>query len=237
MERIITLLDAVYFGGVLIGFISEDGIDWGGDKATLQKIYAAQVRNAPVKIIKTKDATNVFTFKMIDLNADNCVVVMGGNNNAGKWEAPSGSIVRDDTMKILTGTGQTIEIGKVSLSGAVRGKIGSGGEALGIDCEAEMQNVNASPFSIYDTVPFISCATSSLSFLKTGETKTLNIEASSPFIIGAVPAGFSVEAYGGIIKVTASANSGAVRNGSVVFTLADDSTKKVTITLNQAAGT
>jgi len=40
----------------------------------------------------------------------------------------------------------------------------------------------------------------------------------------------------GRITITADANTGAARNGSVEFILAADNTKKVTLTLNQAAG-
>lgn len=43
------LLDAIYFDGKKIGNVSEDGIDWGGDAAEYIKLFAAQVRNAPVK--------------------------------------------------------------------------------------------------------------------------------------------------------------------------------------------
>ena len=51
------LLDAIYFNGKKIGNVSDDGIDWGGDAAEYIKLFAAQVRNAPVKKIKKKDAT------------------------------------------------------------------------------------------------------------------------------------------------------------------------------------
>ena len=48
------LLDAIYFNGKKIGNVSDDGIDWGGDAAEYIKLFAAQVRNAPVKKIKKK---------------------------------------------------------------------------------------------------------------------------------------------------------------------------------------
>lgn len=40
----IMLLDAVYFNGVKLGNIAEDGVEWGGDAAEYIKLYAAQVR-------------------------------------------------------------------------------------------------------------------------------------------------------------------------------------------------
>ena len=59
------LLDAIYFNGKKIGNVSDDGIDWGGDAAEYIKLFAAQVRNAPVKKIKKKDATNLLKFSYI----------------------------------------------------------------------------------------------------------------------------------------------------------------------------
>ena len=122
-------------------------------------------------------------------------------------------------------------------NGVVRGKIG-GDDPLGIECEMEMLNPldGGSPFSFDDTVPFISITPTSLSFAKGGESKTVDIEASGAFSVGKVPAGFSLEIVNGRITITADANTGAARNGSVEFILAADNTKKATLTLSQAAG-
>lgn len=233
----IVLLDAVYFNGKKIGNISEEGIDWGGDAAEYLKIFAAQVRNAPVKKIKKKDATNVLKLRLIELIPQNCQDIMGGTITGTKWEAPSGSVMLTGPLKILCGTGQTIEIKNMTLDGNVRGKIG-GDEPLGIDCELEMMSPadGSSPFSIDDTIPFISAAPTSLSFTKTGETKTVDIEASGPFSVSAAPAGFTVAIVNGRVTVTAAANTGAVRNGNIMFTLASDNTKTIQVTLSQAAG-
>ena len=65
------LLDAIYFNGKKIGNVSEDGIDWGGAAAEYIKLFAAQVRNAPVKKIKKKDATNLLKFTLIELVPQN----------------------------------------------------------------------------------------------------------------------------------------------------------------------
>ena len=231
------LLDAIYFNGKKIGNVSDDGIDWGGDAAEYIKLFAAQVRNAPVKKIKKKDATNLLKFTLIELVPQNCKDVMGGTVDGTKWEAPSESVSLEGTLKILCGTGQTIEVKRMTLDGVVRGKIGGGG-VLGIECEMEMLNPldGGSPFSFDDTVPFISITPTSLSFAKGGESKTVDIEASGAFSVGKVPAGFSLEIVNGRITITADANTGSARNGSVEFILAADNTKKVTLTLNQAAG-
>lgn len=233
----IVLLDAVYFNGKKIGNISEDGIDWGGDNAEYLKIFAAQVRNAPVKKVKKKDATNLLKLRLIELIPQNCQDVMGGTITGTKWDAPAGSVMLAGPLKILCGTGQTIEIKSMTLDGNIRGKIG-GDEPLGIDCELEMMSPvdGSSPFSIDDTVPFISSTPAALSFTKAGETKTVDIEASGPFSVSAAPAGFTVAVVNGRVTVTAAANTGAARNGELTFTLASDNTKTAKVTITQAAG-
>ena len=123
------LLDAIYFNGKKIGNVSDDSIDWGGDAAEYIKLFAAQVRNAPVKKIKKKDATNLLKFTLIELVPQNCKDVMGGTVDGTKWEAPSESVSLEGTLKILCGTGQTIEVKRMTLDGVVRGKIGGDGSA------------------------------------------------------------------------------------------------------------
>lgn len=231
----IMLLDAVMFGGKKIGNISDSGIDWGGDSPEYITLYAAQVRNAPVKKIKKKDGTNVLKFKLIELLAQNCADVMGGTVNGERWDAPADSVSLTGPLKILAGTGQTIEIKNMTLDGLVRGTLG-GDDALGIECEMEMVKplAGGSPFAIYPTVPFIKAEPAELSFAKGGESKVVEIDASGPFTAGVLPAGFTMEIVKGHITVTASANAGAARSGNVEFTLASDPSKKVTVALSQA---
>ncbi len=62
---------------------------------------------------------------------------MGGTVDGGRWNAPEGSVSLEGGVRIMTGTGQTIEIQKMVLDGAVRGKLG-GDSPLGIECEMEM---------------------------------------------------------------------------------------------------
>lgn len=233
----IMLLDAFYFGGVKVGNISDEGIDWGGDKAEYTKLYAAQVRSAPVKKVKKRDATNILAFTLIELLPENCRTVMGGTVDGGRWNAPEESVSLEGGVKIIAGTGQTIEIGKMVLDGAVRGKLG-GDSPLGIECEMEMVPPadGGSPFSIYPTTPFISASPAELSFGSEGGSQSVEIAASGKFSAGVAPAGFSVKVSNGRIVVTATANIGAERSGELVFTLASDPEKKATVRLIQSAG-
>ena len=66
------LLDAVYFNGKKLGFITDKGIEWGGNDAEFISLMAAQKRNAPVKKIKKKEATNTLKYRMFELQAENC---------------------------------------------------------------------------------------------------------------------------------------------------------------------
>lgn len=231
----IMLLDALMFNNKKIGNISDEGIEWGGDSAEYVKLWAAQVRSAPVKKIKKKDGTNILKFTLIELLPQNCKDVMGGTVTGDRWDAPADTVSLTGPLKILAGTGQTIDIKSMTLDGLVRGKIG-GDSALGIECELEMTKPadGGSPFAMYPTEPFITASPGQLSFTKEGESKVIELGASGPFTAGEVPAGFTMEIVNGRITVTASANPGAARNGSVEFTLASDPTKKATVTLTQA---
>lgn len=232
----IMLLDAIQFNGVQIGNIAEDGIDWGGDAAEYLKLYAAQVRTGPVKKLLKKGATNVLKFNLIELLPRNCQTVMGGEVAGDAWKAPGDSVNLEGPAKIVCGTGQTIDIAKASLNGAVRGKLG-GDEALHIECELEVLQPSdgSSPFTIAPTQPSLTASPTSLSFVKGGETKTLTVSASGPFSVGQAPSGFSVEVSGGQIRVTAAANGGSTqRTGNLVFTLKGDTSKTATVSLTQA---
>lgn len=232
----IMLLDSIEFGGVQIGNIADDGIDWGGDAAEYIKLFAAQVHTGPVKKLLKKGATNLLKFNLIELLPKHCQTVMGGEVAGDAWKAPSENVNLEGPVKIRCGTGQTIEIPKAALGGAVRGKIG-GDEALHIECELEILQPSdgSAPFSIAPTTPGISATPPSLNFIKSGETKVITVMSSGPFSVGQAPAGFSVDVSGGQIKVTASANSGSSpRNGQLVFTLKGHPEKTATVNLSQA---
>ena len=53
-------LDQFKFNNQVLGYISEEGLAWGGDKPEKVKINATQVKSGPVKIIVKNNGTNVF---------------------------------------------------------------------------------------------------------------------------------------------------------------------------------
>lgn len=230
------LLDAIYFAGKRIGYISEDGLDWGGDDAQTVELWAAQVRNNPVLDIETRAATNEITGKMIELVPENCVNIMGGKAVGDEWQMPASSIRVEGELKILTGTGQTILLKRASLRASnIRGGLG-GENTLGIEFGLKVLAPldGSSPGSIKPTDPFITADPTSLTFETAGGSKTVNIEASGPFSVGAVPEGFSVEIVNGRVTVIADENnSGGERSGELKFILESDPEQEATVTLTQ----
>ncbi|MBF1447165.1 MAG: BACON domain-containing protein [Prevotella nigrescens] len=72
-----------------------------------------------------------------------------------------------------------------------------------------------------------------LNFKKAGETKVVDISASGAFSMSAAPAGFTAEAKGGRVLITAANNTGAQRTGKITFQLKADPSKKVDVNLTQ----
>lgn len=230
------LLDAIYFAGKRVGYISEDGLDWGGDDAQTTPLWAAQVRTNPVLEIETRAATNEITGKMIELVPENCVNIMGGKAVGNEWQMPSSLIRVEGELKILTGTGQTILLKRASLRASkIRGGLG-GENTLGIEFGLKVLAPldGSSPGSIKPTDPFITADPAALTFETAGGSKAVNIEASGPFSVGAVPEGFSVEIVNGRVTVIASDNdSGGERSGELKFILESDPEQEATVTLTQ----
>lgn len=232
------LLDAIYFGGLRLGNISEEGVDWGGEDAQTIELWAAQIRTSPVKEVETRAATNEITGKMIECVAPNLKTLMGGKVTGERWDAPATSMIQEGELKILTGTGSTIEIHRSTLrTSQMRGGLG-GENTLGVNFGFKMLAPldGGSPFAIYPTQPFIECDTETLQFPTAGGAQPLNIEASGRFAVGTVPDGFSVEIVNGRVTIIAEANTSASqRTGSIDFILEADTSEKVTISLTQAA--
>lgn len=232
------LLDAVYFRGVRLGNISEEGISWDGEDAQTIELWAAQIRSSPVKEVETRAATNEFTGKMIECVAPNMKLLMGGKVTGDRWDAPASSMIQEGDLKFLTGTGYTIDIHRSTLrTSQMRGGLG-GENTLGVNFGFKMLAPldGGSPFAIYPTLPFLEADVESLQFPATGGAQPVNIEASGRFAVGSVPDGFSVEIINGRVTIIAEANtSGSERTGEIEFILEEDTTEKATVTLTQSA--
>lgn len=232
------LLDAVYFNGLRIGNISEEGITWGGDEAQTIELWAAQIRTNPVKEVRTRDATNEITGKMIECVARNLKTLLGGTVTEERWDAPAESMIAEGDMKILAGTGATIDIRRVTLRASnMRGGLG-GENTLGVEFGFKILAPldGGSPYAIYPTEPFIEAETKSLSFPAVGGALPIDIEASGRFSVGPVPDGFAIEIVNGRVTVVAAANTSSVtRTGNIDFILEADTEKRISVALTQEA--
>lgn len=136
-DGIVMLLDKVEIGSTTLGYISEEGIDWGGSDAEYTEIFAAQKRGTAVKKIEKKGASNELSFKLIQLDPANCKAVMGGTATATDYTPPENPVTLEDSLKITTGTGHSLEVAKAAISAKFRGKI-AGNEALAIEVKCTL---------------------------------------------------------------------------------------------------
>lgn len=114
------------FGNEVLGLISDDSVDWGGEDRSTNKIWAAQKRNAPVKEITSTPETHELECDLIDLKPAELKKVLGGEVDATgkKWSAPAASIVKEGPAEIITADGAKITIPKASLMAKPKGKLG-----------------------------------------------------------------------------------------------------------------
>ena len=231
------LLDELIIDGKTIGNISEEGIDWAGDKPTYNRLVAAQKRNGAVKKVLANPGTNLLTFQMIELIAQNIANLMGGTVVGEAWNAPANLATVEGVVSIKTGTGQTISIKKATVNAVVRGKLGNNGN-LYLDTEVEFLTPTdgSSPYSINPTVAGLTVDQESLSFPAAGGSKVVRVSASGVISLSAAPAGFTLAQDGNFLVITAANNTGAAKSGSITLTLVSDGTKTATIALTQAAG-
>ena len=147
-------LDVFKFKGFKVGNITEDGIDWAGDKQEKVKLMAAQVKTGPVKIIKKNNGTNVLTFKVFQLDGTNCATLLGGTvDSATGAYTPSKELVNlQGAAEIVCGSGHVISIPNADLVAQLKGKI-SGTEAFGIECELEILAPTDDSVAAYTITP------------------------------------------------------------------------------------
>ena len=153
LDGIILLLANVKFKGKDIGLISEQGMTRGGTDAEYIEVTAAQ-RRAVVKRALKKMGTIEWSFRMIEMKAQNMVDIMGGSvdqERPGKWNAPAVESTLEGEFEIEAVTGQVIHAAKVELTARPAGTIG-GDDPYGADVTVRVayDGVN-SPYSIDNT--------------------------------------------------------------------------------------
>ena len=111
-------LEALIFNGKELGLISNDGLNWGGDDPSTNKVWAAQ------KEIEENPGTNEIEFDLIELKPENIVQVMGGttSKDGKKWNAPAKRIRLEGPVVIRSADGSETVAAKVSLLASPKGK-------------------------------------------------------------------------------------------------------------------
>lgn len=149
-------LEAFIFAGKELGLIANDGLDWGGDEPSTNKVWAAQRRAAPVKEIEENPGTTEIAFDLIELVPENLVQVMGGtvSKNGKKWNAPSKRIKLEGPVEIRSADGSQTTAAKVSLLAYPKGKYDYS-DVMKIHCKATFllpDAPDASPYG-FDFAP------------------------------------------------------------------------------------
>lgn len=144
-------VDVFNFNKKPLGYISEEGLAWGGDKPEKVKINAAQIKSGPVKVITKNSGSQLITFKLIQLKGENCKDVMGGEVAAdGSYTPPAKLADLEAVADIKCDSGHTIRVFKGSLSAKPAGNI-NGSEVLALECELEMlvPDGGGAPYKIF----------------------------------------------------------------------------------------
>ena len=137
--------------GVKLGLISEDGLQPGGDAPTKTRIWAAQKRNAPFKVLKSSPGTKMWTLTLIELTGENMKQVMGGEvDSNGNYTPPSEDKEISGVFDIECTSGHTIRIYNGTLTCNFSNGINFT-NVLGIECELEMQDAGEgkSPYKVF----------------------------------------------------------------------------------------
>lgn len=123
------------FRGKEIGWISQDGLSPKGEAKQTTPVYAAQVHDGPVDELTSTPGTTAFGFKLIQLNAQNCVDLFGGTVNEadGAYEAPDDFKDLEGPFVVECVSGHKIEVLRAKISGELADSINMSG-VLSYDC-------------------------------------------------------------------------------------------------------
>ncbi len=123
------------FCGKVIGWISQDGLAAAGEDAQTTPIYAAQVPDGPVDELVTSPGTTAFNFTLIQLHAQNCVDLLGGevSETDGAYEPPETFTNLEGPFGVDCVSGHKIEIPRGKISGKLANNLNMSG-VLGFLC-------------------------------------------------------------------------------------------------------
>lgn len=129
----------IFFNGVKLGLISEDGLQPGGDSPSKTRVWAAQKRNAPFVVIKSTPGSKNWTFTMIEMIPENIIQVNGGSvDEQGVYTSPTGDMELEGVFDIHATSGHVLRVYR----GMLTSNFANGfnfTQTLGMACELEMQ--------------------------------------------------------------------------------------------------
>lgn len=132
-------VESIHFKGKELGYISEEGMAPGGESPSKTRVFAAQKRDAPIKVLKSSPGTKLWTFTLIQLMAQNMVDVMGGTAEPdGSYTPAEDEVELQGVFDLKCVSGHTIRMYNALLTSNFANNINMSG-VLGIACEIEMQ--------------------------------------------------------------------------------------------------
>lgn len=136
---------------VILGWISEDGLQPAGNEAQFLDIYAAQVTDGPVDSIMQNPGSDAFNCTLIQLKADNLVKVFGGKAEADDSWTPPTTFVKTGVATLKTHSGHHMRIfsARVSKSNFANGINMSNVLGIGINVQMMKPKDKDRRFRIY----------------------------------------------------------------------------------------
>ncbi|MDR0937989.1 MAG: hypothetical protein LBN29_01350 [Mediterranea sp.] len=128
----------VKFGGVEIGWLSQDGLQPAGTAPSSTPIYAAQVKDGPVISLLTTPGLTAFTATLIDLSAEAMINVIGGTTDDNGGYEPPEKWEKSGVMDIKCDSGHTIRLYNAKVSGTDFGNGINTSNVLGLGIRIEV---------------------------------------------------------------------------------------------------
>jgi len=131
-------LGNIYHNQKQIGYVSEEGLQAGGDAPSTTQIRAAQLGNAVVKTLVSTPGTNRFTFTLIQLLGENMKDVFGGTVSPnGDYAAPRVQAPIEGPLLVEAESGHKLIARKTSLTANFANSV-SLSNTLAIACTVEI---------------------------------------------------------------------------------------------------
>ena len=142
-------LGNIFFDRKQIGYVSEEGLQAGGDAPSTTQVRAAQLGNAVVKTLVTTPGTNRFTFTLIQLLGEKIQDVFGGTVAPnGDYTAPRVQVPMEGKLLIVAESGHKFKAQRASLVGNFANSV-SLQNTLAIACTIEILTPGSGePFKI-----------------------------------------------------------------------------------------